>query len=90
MKGSEVNMGFFEKPRIYSKDELLTINFVTLGHAIRSLLDVPEFDLESTYKYWDLFTWNLDTVLENGHITTSQANYILEATEQPFRNAFVL
>jgi hypothetical protein len=85
-----LDMGIFSSSKQYSPDALLSSTFVTFGQSIKVQSDTGSMTVSETFKYWDLFTWNLDTLVHNKDLSTQQANFILEATGHPTREKFEL
>jgi hypothetical protein len=83
-------MGLFSSSTNYPPYALLSSTFVTFGQSIKVQSETGAMALSETYKYWDLFTWNLDTLVHNNDLSTQQANFILEATGHPARDKYEL
>lgn len=83
-------MGLFGNSTVYPPEALLSATFVTFGQSIRAMSLSNALTESETYKYWDLFTWNLDSLVQNRNLTSQQANFILEATGHPVRDKFEL
>jgi len=83
-------MGLFGNSTAYPPEALLSSTFVTFGQSIKVQLETGTMSLLETYKYWDLFTWNLDTLVQNNNLSNQQANFILDATGHPPRDKFEL
>jgi len=82
-------MGIFSSSKQYSPDALLSSTFVTFGQSIKVQSDTGGITMSESFKYWDLFTWNLDTLVHNKDLSTQQANFILEATGHPTREKYL-
>ena len=83
-------MGIFSSSTNYPPEALLSSTFVTFGQSIKVQSEIGTMSLLETYKYWDLFTWNLDTLVRNNDLTNQQANFILDASGHPPRDKFEL
>lgn len=83
-------MGLFRNTASIPPEALLSSSLITLGQSIKVQSETGAMDLAETYKYWDLFTWNLDIHVHNNNLSNEQANFIIKATSHPPRDRFEL